>query len=360
MASSINIAGLTLNPIENPDLARFIVEQVFNRPELRTLHNVMTGVKMKEQIVLAGQLSKTGIKATASCNRKNSGATSVLTEKFWEPVGIEDTLIHCQAEVDSLFKAYYQKIQNYKERYEIQGSDLDVFLAVLFEEAAMKTIYRAVWLADTEVTTAGAGTAGLIAAGNVKFYDYFDGLWKQIFDGVTATDIARYEITENAETDPEDQLTLASGRANEILNAVWKLADPRLRAATNAKFYVSNSIWDNQREYLQSKGIVYDINLNQQGLKEIRWNALPIVNMETIWDVDLYADFVDNTVNNAYYLPNRIVLTTPENIPVGSLNESDFNSLEAFYDPITRNHYKGYGFSLDAKVLEEYMIVVGY
>jgi len=360
MAKGIVESALTMNPIEVQDLSQFIIEKIFTRPELLRLHGIRTGVKMKEQIVFASQFGKTGIKGTAACTRKTSGAASTLTEKYWEPAGIEDTLIHCNAEIDALFKAYFTKINKYREKYEIEGTDLEIFFSIMFLESIQKTLWRAAWFADESVAAAAAGTAGLISAANVKFYDYFDGLFAQIFTAVTATTVKRYTIDENAEVTTAAQTSLASGRSVEIFEGLWLLATPSLKADENALFYSTNGIWENYRQYLQGKGENFTIDFTVEGMRELKWNGKSIVNMETVWDLDLQADFVDNTTNAAYYLPNRVVLTVPENIPLGTLNESDFDELEIFYDKIARNNYMGYGLSLDAKLLEEDFIVVAY
>lgn len=366
MAKGIVESALTMNPLEVSDLSQFIIEKIFTRPELLRLHGIRTGVKMKEQIVFASQFGKTGIKGDATCTRKTSGAASTLTQKYWEPAGIEDTLVHCNAEIDALFKAYFTKINTYRDKYEIEGSDLEIFFSILFLESIQRTLWRAAWFGDTNVAAAGAGTAGLISAGDVKFYDYFDGLFTQIFAGVTATDIKKYagstgDIADlNAKTTTAEQLTIAAGKSVDWFEGVWALADPRLKSDMNSMFYVSNAIWENYRQYLQSKGENFSIEFTQEGFRTIRWNGKEVVNMETVWDLDLQADFVDNTTNNAYYLPNRIVLTTPENMPIATLNESDFDELEIWYDRDARENKMAYGLSLDAKVLEEYMIVVAY
>jgi hypothetical protein len=360
MAKGIVESALTMNPIEVQDLSQFIIEKIFTRPELLRLHGIRTGVKMKEQIVFASQFGKTGIKGTATCTRKTSGAASTLTQKYWEPEGIEDTLIHCNAEIDALFKAYFTKINKYRDKYEIEGTDLEIFFSILLLESIQRTLWRAAWFADKSVAVATTGVAGLKLAGDVKFYDYFEGLWEQIFAAVTATTVKRYTIIENAEVTTAAQLTLAAGRSIEIFEGIWALADPRLKSDPDRIMEVTNEIWENYRRYLQSKGENFTIEFTTEGLKELNWNGVPIVNMETVWDLDLQADFVDNTTNNAYYLPNRVVLTVPENKPIGTLNESDFDELEIFYDQKERQFYMGYGFSLDAKLLEEYRIVVAY
>ena len=114
MASNIDITSLTLNPIEESDLGKFVIERTFKDPVLNSIHTVWTGIKMKEQIVFASQLGLTGI-LDSTCDRPNTGAKSTLTEKYWDPADIGDTLVHCQKDVDSLFKAYYAKIQRFPD-----------------------------------------------------------------------------------------------------------------------------------------------------------------------------------------------------------------------------------------------------
>ena len=362
MAKGIDLSGLTLNPVEAQDIKDFIIERVFERPEFQALHGTFkTGIKMQEQIVFASQFGKTGLKGDSTCTRKTSGAESIATQKYWNPAGIEDTLIHCNKELDGLFKAYFAKIQAYRDNYEIEGTDLEIFFAILLEESMVQTIWRAIWFGDLNVAVAGAAAAGLVVAGNVKFYDYFDGLWEQIYDGVTATDIERYTIALNAQVTKPAQLTLAGDLAKDTyFEAIWALADARLKSHPDRKMYVSGEIWENYRQSLQSSGENFTIEYTTEGFRELKWNGVPVVNMETIWDLDTREDFIDNTTNNAYDNPNRIILTIPENMPLGTLNESDFDELEIFYEKKDRTNYMAYGFSLDSKVLEEYMMVVGY
>jgi len=361
MAKGIDLSALSLNPQEVIDMASFIVEQVFNRPDINRLHNVQTGIKMQEQIIFASQFGKTGLKATSSCTRQTSGVSSTLSEKFWNPVGIEDTLVHCQKEIDPLFKAYFSKIQSYKDNYEMEGTDEHVFLSILLTEAIAETVLRGVWFGDTAVAAAGSSSDGLISSGDIPYYNYFEGIWEQIFTAVGTGAIKRYSIALNSEITKALQLGLTTDLAKDTyFESIWALADPRLKAHPNATFLVSNAIWENYRKSLQSVGENFSIEHTQNGFRELNWNGKPIINMETIWDLALFADFYDNTQNQAYYLPNRIILTVPENIPIGTLNESDLTELESWYEKKDRTNNIAYGFSLDSKVLEEYMIVVGY
>lgn len=359
MATSIDVSALTLNPKEPQGFDLFVFEKTFQQPLLTAIHRVWTGVKMKEAIVFASLFGKSGIKDT-TCTRPDSGAKSTFTQKYWEPKKIGDTIVNCQVDVDALFKAYYDKINEYKQLFDISASDEELFISTMLSESAMKSVYRIAWFGDTAVAQAGAAASGLLLAADVKFYDQIDGIWKQIFAGVTASDIQRYSITENTAVTKAAQLTLASGRAVEIFEELWAIADPRLKSDPRAQYLVNNKIFDNYRKYLQDKGENFTIGYTTDGISTLKWNGKNIINMETVWDLDLFADFVDNTTNNAYHLPNRVILTVPDNIPIATLNNNDMENIESWYEQKERQNYMSYGYTLDAKYLEGYMIVVGY
>ena len=356
----LDVDNLTLNPQEVEDYAAFIFERVFFMPELQRLHGVQTGVTMKEQIVFASKMGKTGIKADGTCDRVSSGATSNMSEKYWEPVGIEDLLQHCNIEMNGLFKAAFKKIKEYQDKYDIEGTETEVFIMQLIEESMVELIWRAAWFGDTAVAAADAGNAGLADVANVKFYDYFDGIWKQIFTGVTATDITRFTISKNSLTDPAAQKALGSGECITIFEGMWANADVRLRGHADKLLYVSHTIWENYRQYLTTKGENFTIEYTMQGFPMLDWQGVPIVDMEVVWDKDPYVDFVQDTTNNALYLPNRAVLTIPANIPIGTLNDKNMKELDSWYNKDTRKNNYAFGFTEDAKVLEEYMITVAY
>jgi hypothetical protein len=144
------------------------------------------------------------------------------------------------------------------------------------------------------------------------------------------------------------------------MNKVFKAAPSVLRTQPDAQFLVTFDLFQNYREDLQAKGENFTIDYTVNGLESLMFNGKKIVNMESVWGAGTTGDFVDNTTNNAGYLPNRIVFTTPANIPVGTLNEADFADIESFYVQKDRKSYIGYGLQLDAKVIEEQLIVVAY
>lgn len=353
---AMDLAALHFNAKEEPDFSKFIVERVIEEVALEAIHGpIMTGLTMKQQIVFASQFGLSGISDTG-CTRPESGAKTTLTEKFWEPEPVGDTFPICQADYNQLFKAAFDKISSYKERFDITGSDEQMFLATMIATAASQMIRRLAWNGDKDVAAATATDAGLISAANVKFFNPINGLWKQIF---ADTAIPVISLEENAQVTVALQTALAPGRSVEIFKKMSAAADERLTSDPTAIIMVNRGLFENYRDWLQSQTLPFSPDLTMKGMPMLEWDGHKVVNMSAVWDVyNKY--FVNNTENNARWRPNRALMTVPANIPIGTLNDGDFTELDSHFEWKERKFYTAYGMTLDAKHLESYMTVAAY
>jgi len=367
--AGLNIGGVTINAKEIESYSEVIREIIVNDLTLQSLHEVKTGVKNKEQILFSTKMGKVGQKSAGDCTLPTSTATSDFSEKFWDLETIEERLILCNKTIDKSFKPNNPHVKSWIDRYDFSGSEQEAFIIMLLAEAVIDMIWRATWFGDTAVAAADAGNAGLIAAtaaANVKYYNYFDGIWKQIFDGVTATDITRVTITENAvTTSKDDQLALADYAAKGYFAKVKSAAPVSLRNAQGAMMMVSRELFDNYEDGLIKDGVHYDIDYEMNGLPSIKFRGYTVVNMETIWSSDdkdggTREDFTNNTTTNVYDKPHRIVFTTKENIPVGTLSEGDWTNFMSNFSIETMKNYIDFGLELESKVLVEKEIVVAF
>jgi hypothetical protein len=358
MATPFTDSALALNPVEQEDAKKFIYELLWQQPELAKNHAIYAGVKMKEQIVFASAINKAGIKDTGT-SRPNSGAKSVLTQTYVEPQNIGDTMIYTPIEINALLKAQRNTLTKYTDQYNMNGSLEKLLVVDQLLGAAKLSMNKLIWLGQKNIAVSGAAAAGLKAAGDVKYYDAIDGIWYKAYAAVTAATLSRFTITKNAALSFALQ-ALAADEALTIFEGVWAKADPRLKSDPSKVMFVTNTIFENYRQSLQTKGTPYDVTLTTDGFRELKWNGTTIRNMETLWDLHIQGDFEQLNTGLAYDKPHRVLLTVPANIPVATLNNGDIDSVESFVDPITRNHYMAFGFTLDALLLEGYMAVAAY
>jgi hypothetical protein len=354
MATAIT-SGFSFSPEELKDWSRVINELTFGDKSLNELHEIYQGLKYNEQIVFAGRIGLMGKAVTGCTPNEISGVA--LTEKFWTPVDEDFRLSHCSADVNAQDKLLRQMSRMNPDFYNvIEGSQsvLGSYLVAKILESFNENLIRKVWFSDTAAALIAGG--GVFTAGtDVAYFNTFDGLFKQIFAEVTGSQ--KVDIAKNGGATYALQ-ALAADESIAILKAMYNAADSRLLAQPNKKFYVTRTIWDgylNDLESIQNSG-AGNTMINEDGKVTLTYRGVEVVNME-LWDriIDAYQN--DGT---AYNLPHRAVLTTPQNIPVGTLADGDFGTVDAFYDRTLKTNFIDGVYTIDAKHLESYLTVVAF
>jgi hypothetical protein len=347
--ANFNFDNVTLSPKEVAELSKAIFETAFTNPELQKMHSIEEGIDMKSQILLLSSMGMQGLPADGTCTPQDSEAGIIATQKYWENNKVEVRIPYCNTDLPALLKAFGTK----SNKYDVEASDEVKMLASRLLEAIDETVLRLAWFGDKSAANVVSG--GTISNSvNKAYFKSVDGLWKQIFAGVTAGDIQRATIAANTGTTYVAQ-ELAAGEALTAMRKVYNKADSRLKNHSDGLFIVTQSIYDNFLDKLEDAGLnaVGQLAIND-GVMTYRGRNIVV------------ADFMDRVITSSlnngtkYNLPNRIVFTIPSNIPVGTLDSGEFKELAIWYDKTDRKVYTENIFSLDAKVLEEYLISVAY
>ncbi len=351
MASKLNVDALTLNPLEAQEVSEVVQEKVFVNTPLSLIHNIETGVQMKKQIVFLGNL-EVGGEALSGCTPAEQDGL-VMSQKYWEPALIAGRFTHCANDLNVLLKIFKKAQKVEPDFYDrIDSEELGILVAKI-TEALTTSIFAKVWLGDTAADDVTGGGNFTDSGFNEGIWNQFDGLFKQIF---ADSDVPVYTIDENSEATYAAQ-DLAEGASYSILKGMYDNADSRLLGDPDAQFLVTRSIWDNYLTYLestQSNGGLTEVL--DDGRKALAYRGIPVIQMNE-WD-RLIRKYQDTTA--AHFRPHRAILTTPMNIPIGTLNEADLQNLESFYDKKDKTNIIDYGYYLDAKFLESYMASVAY
>jgi len=358
MASAVT--GLsTFNQIEATDFSKVINELTFGSPELNAIHDVQQGIKFNEQIVFAGKIGKIGKLKGANCS-PNEATGVTLSEKAWTPVIEDARLKHCSTDVNAQNKIVNQYSKVNSDYYNvIEGSQSVIgnFLVAKVTEAVKENLLDKVWFNDT---AAAIQPTGVFTTGtDLDYHNTFNGIFKQIFATTTLQAGGKYHvaIAKNAGNSYANQ-ALASGDAIAVFRNMYNRADSRLRARTDAKFHVTRSLYDgllNDLEAIQNGNGGFT-EISENGKTTLMYRGIEIVMIDS-WDRFIEVNQNNGTVLN---LPHRAVLTVATNIPVGTTSEDDFGTVEAFYDPVTKQNYIDIAYGIDAKLLEDYLTCVAY
>lgn len=351
MASSkIDVSGLTLNAKEAESTSEAVFEKVFMDPQLSQIHDIVTGVSMKQQIVFIANLAIGG-EAFTGCTPAEQDSL-VLTEKFWDPVLIGGRFTHCANDLNQLLKLFRRAQRATPDFFDRIGSEEIGILVARIVDSIMRSITAKVWFSAKNAAVQPAGDF-TIAGFNAGLWNQFDGLWEQIFADAA---VPVYTITENAGATYDLQELLA-GESLNIFQAMYNLADSRLLSDPDAQILVTRSIWDNYLTLTETKEFNGGITTRlDNGQMTMNYRGIPIV-MKDDWDRNIVEYQNDLTVT---VLPHRALLTTPSNIPIATLSERDMDTLESWYEKKDKSNIVDYAYFLDAKFGEAYLAVAAY
>lgn len=355
--------SVTLNPtitFNGKEAVEGIIDPVFKNPSFERIHTIHENIKAKEQIAFVRRFNKVTIAEPAGCGNGQQSKIIPMYEKFWEPHYTKVWLELCWK--DFLNSFYAWGIKNGIARADLTDTDVARYMMDVVPPAMLEDLWRIVWFGDVDITDVNDSPAGTLAlSSDIKYYNIIDGLWKQIFAGVAAAPgawnkIPRYTIAKNGEASKAAQLALAAGESKTVWQNLFYNADERLRDAEDAIILCTRSLFDNWREYKESVTLESSWKQMDSMMLEGQYWNLPIIPVGT-WDRMIRADFDNGTT---YHLPHRAILTTKSQIAAGfdAMNEATY--IESFLDKTTEKfHIKG-GYSVDAKIIENFMFSVAY
>jgi len=350
MASKINVAGLSLNAQEATSVSEAVFERVFVDTQLSAIHDIVTGVSMKEQIVFVANLAIGG-EAFTGCTPAEQDSL-VLTEKFWEPVLIGGRFTHCANDLNQLLKLFRRAQKANPDFFDRIGSEEISILVSKIIDSIMRSINAKIWFSAKNAAVQPGGDF-TIAGFNAGLWNQFDGLFEQIFADAAVKVVT---ISENSGATYAAQ-ALSAGKSLTVFQGMYEVADSRLLSDPDAQLLVTRSLWDNYLALTETKEFNGGITRRlDNGQLSMDYRGIPIIMMDS-WDRNILAFQNDLTVT---VLPHRALLTVPSNIPVATLNESDMQNVESWYEKKDKSNIVDYAYFLDAKHGESYLTVAAY
>ena len=327
-----DLSNLTLNPEEANQVSQAIFETVLEQSDIAKHHEIQSGIEHQTQIPFIGTLGLVGKKIIA-CQRDANGNQIPMSEKFWNPQHIGDRFEHCSTDLNPLFKLFRKAVRMNPDYFDRLDSEEFGVVAMRIEQAIKEMITRLTWFGDTSIEN--VSNAGYLKNGeDTSFFDIIDGLWPQIIGTDIPTTSNYYvEIAQNAEATKVLQQTLPTDFAYNLFKTMWTKADSRLKQLVmnnqiELQLHVTGDIYENYQDFKETKSLEFTLkNVEDGGLKSFFRNVEVIPHYD--WDAIIQGYFDNGTT---YHLPNRALLTTPSNIPIGTRNEGDLTQLESFYD----------------------------
>lgn len=361
----IDLTELSLNPQEAQSLSEVIFEKKIEKGSLTAMHSVITGIQHGKKIPFVGSLGLVG-ECIDGCNLPD-GAELAMSEKEWDPKTIGFRLTHCSKDVNALATYLKKKINKYPDEYDMTSSPEETVILMKAEEATEDMLWRLLHFGDKSI--ANVEDSGYLKNGiDIKYFKCINGLWPKVFAEANLTTGGDYfvSIPKNAEASYSLQDALATDYTKSLITAMLTKADYRLKGASNKILLITDSLAENLRASVEDAvwRNAVDIKKDLQAITAAYGQTNYLF---TYRDTDIYAvinwdKIIRTYFNNGtkYDKPHRALLTTPDNIPVGTPSTAMLGSMDSFYERKDKKNYVDAEIMVDIQVLEDYMAVAAY
>ena len=350
---------LAFNGEEIKSSAEAVFVSAFAPNTVADLLTIVGGIKAKKQIAILGRFNSLLGKGNGGCVNDGRVVTTPMTQKVWQPETISDRLAYCWADLKETFWIWGTK--NGIAKADLTATDFLLYIEELLSTELIETWMRIAYFNDTDAETVTDG--GVITDGtDLAFFNRIDGIWKQLFAIGTATPERKTAglATKNAAASYALQAFSSADTTNKVvMNLLFNMeveADSRLTSKEGLKFQVTKSVFDQYKRELTFANINYTTERLENGMMQINAGGTPVVCVE-FWDRIIRTYFDNGTT---WHLPHRAILTSPQNIQVGTEEESTLTGFDVFYDKTLKTTYVDFQFDIDAKVILDHEVQLAY
>lgn len=364
MAVTFDITNFTTS-IDLARASELINRLVVEHPLMSRYHNIVTGIGRNRQIAFVNEFGLVG-KALTGCTISESNEQLIFTQKTWEFNPIGDRLPFCNATINADIQLFERTARMMPDWFtdERQSGAIGDKLALIVTKT-MTAIIRSQniknWFSDTAADTVDNG--GYLTNGtDTAYFTIFEGLYKQLFTDIPVGNAQHVAIPQNAESTKAEQLTYSKGEATAILKSmVSKMTKPARQARANGAEFVFHCTTEFYQAYESdiaedSASNAIQASRQESGIDVLRYKGIELIDrVDLSSSIEAYYD--QGTI---FHLPNRVLLTMRDNIPVGVLNEDELDSIELVPDVVGKRVLIDFAYSQDVKHLQNELTVFAY
>lgn len=357
MASSgINFEGLTPQNGALRELAELIFLTLQEEDKLGQLLVFMNEQRNGKKVGFIGKPGALGRKSQG-CNPTYDNHLAPASEKTWDIAEWEIAESIC----------YDDLVGTIAQHFAINGSDvadltsseyMEKVVRPLFEQAIQDLIIRYAFFGDKDIDS-----SALQDGVDAEAFNLIDGIWKQLFTGVTAGTTKRVTIEANtkATVDAQYEAMKAPGAATGVLNDLIIKTPAKMRNLAGRRFIVTQAFADM---------LNLDIQNNNKG-SDLQWETLFAGIQRTSYQgVELLAvphfdEIIQSYLKNkthadAYDKPFRVIYGSKDNFRAGSESKDNIAVLKAFFVEKDQTNYLLAKDTLGAMVVAEDYAAVAY
>lgn len=356
MASvGLNFANITPDNGAVRELSRLVFLEVLQADRIGTLLDIHRNVYNGDKLGLVGEFGMLG-KAGVGCSPVYGNDAINTAEKVWDIKAWEIAEQLCYKDIENTLVKY--TLESGTNIGDLTANDyLDEIIVPRLELAMMKMYIRLAFFGDKDAENVTDG--GIIKNGvDTSYFTLIDGIFKQLYAGVTAGTTKRVAIAANSESKIAAQLAAINSEARTALDNMIAAASPRLRQASDQVIYVTQAFATGYEAQQLSNCCGSDLAWTAlfAGIRETTYRGI------RIRVVPMFDEIIQNYEGNgtAYNLPFRAIYTTERNLALGVNGTDEFAELDIFFDRTTRLNHIYATDKMGAMVIDESMAVIAY
>ena len=353
--AGIDFSALTPKNGALQDLAELIFLELIEDDKLGQLVTFMTRQENGKKLGFVGKPGLLGKKAKG-CDPEYAKNLVQASEKAWDIQEWEIAEEICYKDLENTIAEHFAA--NGSDMADLTDSDyMEKVVRPILEQAIRDLIIRLAFFGDKDAE-------GTLKAGvDPEYFNLIDGIWKQLFEGVTAGKTSRVTIEANTKASVAAQYEAMRqpGAATGVLNSLIINTPMKLRTMADRVFIVTQAFADM---------LNLDIQENNKG-SELQWESIFAgIQKTTYQGITLVAvpqfdeiiqDYLKNSANeNAYDKPFRVIYGAKGNFRAGTKSTETVADLKVAFDNVTRKNYIYAADTLGALVLAEEYAAVAY
>lgn len=353
--AGIDFRSLTPKNGAVQDLAELIFLELVEDDKLGQLVTFMPGQENGKKLGFVGKAGLLGKKAKG-CDPEYAKNLVQASEKTWTLEEWEIAEEICYKELENTIAEHFAA--NGSDMADLTDSDyMDNVVRPILEQAIRDLMIRFAFFGDTEAE-------GTLKDGvDPEYFNLVDGIFKQLFEGVTAGKTTRVPIEANTKATVAAQYEAMRqpGAATSVLNSLIINTPMKLRRMADRVFIVTQAFADM---------LNLDIQENNKG-SELQWESIFAgIQKTTYQGITLVAvpqfdeiiqEYLKNATNaDAYDKPFRVIYGAKGNFRVGSKSRETVADLKVTFDDVTRKNYIYAADTIGALVLAEEYAAIAY
>ncbi|ANS03589.1 hypothetical protein [uncultured Mediterranean phage uvDeep-CGR2-KM21-C345] len=317
-----------------------LLTEIFYAPSVESgqnpfeLHRIMSDVKTKTNIYKVGALTNI-IQGDSGCGFSASGSVAI-TDKVIDPQKLKVNIEQCEDAFSQTIFAEAQK--SGVDRADIQGTIIEEMVMTAVTRGMRDDLIKAAWFSD--------------AASSHAMYGNFEGFFERILGG------SGYLLDLNSDATYEASDALATDGAYKAMKNLYENMPAAMRSIKGQLVaYVTSSVYDNLLSTLEAAGTDSGLQRILDGVSQLSFRGIPVQDM-SLWDASL-ADTSANP-NSAAIGSNAIVITTPDNLVVGTDITDPMAELSVWYEKKDEKFYLSSKFLFGTQVVFDELVAAAY